>query len=264
MTGRFSPEHHYPMPVCRHYDPQLIDDALIIAAGRLRARDLAVGLGIQAITADGRTTISHEHYVRIDEALAGRLPGYAHATWTMLLAACRRRPLTICPVGLALLERMRIHVGTALLLAVVNDAGSPGSVDGLQLVSEGGHDQIWLDVLKGSGTTDLIRTMSASIGIGAFWSDDSISVEGLPETVIAQLPGRPLADLLRHPDIDPLGFTITHVTQGMECVDIHTDHSPEPVDVATLCVEAIRRIEATPGHPHTLRVTGRMVEPDPA
>lgn len=222
--GTFVPQQHPGLPDCLHYDSGHIHDALVSAPGRVEARSLALPFGDAVIHMRGTTSLP-AHWLRtLDNCLAGQRPDLAPGIARRLAESCAERPATIHPVGLDLLARMGIDIPSALLLAIICDTAMPGSVDGLQLVSADGSDQAWLDIPVAKDEDRHIRIMSASIAPNCFWSESGVTVDGIPETALAILPGRPLLDVVSHPALDQHQFVI--------------DKVEEQFDMITLCIEA--------------------------
>lgn len=245
--GTFTPDRRPGLPACIHYDASILHDAICSSEARIDARHAALSFGLPR----GTTSVPEHVLLTVDECLAGRRPDLAPAIREALLEIDARRPAQICSTGLAIISRMGIDIPTAMLLATINDIGTPGTVDAFQFVSADGSNQFWLDLLQHSTQAPRrMRVNAASIGAEAFWFDEHISICSLPETVIAQLPGRPLTDLIEHPVLDPIGFTIIDTSEEFDVIHVHIERGhPALSCVPPRAPELTRTSQAVPAPP---------------
>ena len=240
------------MPALWATDPVMIERMALRDEGAAHARPLLERLGASASAQGGAWHLTANRHRDLQTTLAGGSPHLRPGIIEAVDRECARLPTTIEATGLALLRTIGLDVPSCILLAITRDVAEPLSVDGIQLVSEDGDLQAWFTPTREGSNTDpaapdvhgvrhpRVRRLEitvATLADRAHWCQGRVEVDGLADTVVAVLPGRPLRALLSHPILDPLSLTMTDVGEGIEGHSIGTDYRPRHLPVGEVLDE---------------------------
>ena len=233
-SPRHSAQFYTGLPALRLVDPKTVEDVAMNSPQRTRAWPLLEWLGCTVRLDTGTPHLPAGRLHDLERTLAGQTPERRPRILAAIAEACRTTPTSIEATDLALLEAMGLDMPACILLALARDVSEPLSVDAVQVVSPDGNLQAWLYPTRSGSATDSehgikggrhrkLDISTATVGDGAFWTHGTLNVQGLPESVAASLPGRPLSDLIGHPALDRLGLTITDARDGDEMHVVRTD-----------------------------------------
>lgn len=227
---------------------QTIRDLCLVSSHRHSVIPLITTLGVRLTGKDGEEHLDTRSARLAADTLAGLRPDMADGILRELREASIRMPTGIRRADLALLAHSGLDVPACLLLGICSDLASPRNwrpiplhaprLPGLHVHAVRHHD--------GSRT---VVVDSAALSPDVLWSDGSVTVRGLPDTLLATLPGRPLAQAVSHPALDPLGLVIGRVETNasdfagliptvsgarIDVADIHRFDAADPAGAATL------------------------------
>lgn len=237
---RHSPPLHAGLPAMRLVDPRTIEDMAFRSPHHARAWPLLEWLGATVRLDTGSPHLTANRMRDLERTLAGETPGRRPAILAAIASMTAIIPTTVEATDLALLRLMGLDVPACILLALARDVSEPLSLDSVQLVSTDGNRQAWLYPTRTGSATDPVRGIpggrvrkldltTVTVGDGAYWSWGTLNVDGIPDSVVPSLAGRPLSDLITHPVIDALNLTITETgdEDGMHIV--RTDFEPDHI-----------------------------------
>lgn len=240
MSHAFQPRFLRSAGQLRTFDADVLNTLLTSSDRHHEALRHAETLGLQARVTHpaGQGTYALEvddaSYADLDALIAGERPDMHDDVAGALVALSREHAVFIDETDVRLMEALGLHLPTCLLMTMISHDLDPGSCDSLQFVAVDGSAQAWLSVVKqNNGRLDM-ESSAASLARGCFWSHGSLDVEGLPETAVGALAGRPVTDLVVHPIIAPLGLRITAVHDSLECHVVRTDHRARRVAIAEI------------------------------
>ncbi len=234
MDARYAPVQMHPDAGIRTFDaPDL--DHLFTETGYQNAyiaerHAHAMGLEARVVTPAGAGTRSLEiddtSYADLDALLMGGRSDLRAGIVNDLAGLVRQHDVLVDQVDLALVEALGLDLQACLHYALTFHDLDAGSCDPPRLVAADGSAELWLSVVRQNDGDLHLDATCATLAPGCRWHRGTLLVEGLPETLVPALAGRPLADLVRHPVIDPLDLTIMGVVDADGHHVVLTSHGP--------------------------------------